>query len=637
MQKFNLGKKAAPLVLGDRNGVLPTDPEVLFLAFLVANCGKACSEIETWAGETRREASWVKELGAEWKPKEPKQWAMKGSVPGAAISLVHFAHQRSWPDAVLDRVGQEMQRWPGRGCCEGMRKIQLRYYLDQPPPGVRLDKKSKAPARWKGGLSALVAELVYKKGAALRQAVNGDPQDEEDLPALDACVRELSKVWEELGAVKAAAATIRDTHRKLKESKAEKRRGVKQAAAKKLAEKLAGAKERYLALRREQRAAELVKARAKAVDESKAQVGKLTVERARARDRARAKEWAAKEGERWKLTAKEAQLELKKLKAAADVVMEDDGETEEEEQMVPIWTCPRREENGRFKADDWRLRPIIYGELARRTPTVAVGANIADVLQLYAPDVQFAQPTERQIRLMRIELTIAGECMAHFQVGNAIRIISFGFDESTKYGLGLLSTNTQIEPYGAPGTSIDVVQRGATLTAGGTAEAIAASIDTNIFSHGRHRLAGWKELHQKKFGAGSWRRAGAPEPNNLGMHRLSENTVLMSDTCSTAEKTKRIVAEACEAAGISKIGDAAWAEMSVEAKAAAVKVHLGHCHQHLRNIIINAMQLRSTESLKEELQDDLAEFATFDRMSVDVNDLIRAVSGVVSSVVVSSK
>jgi hypothetical protein len=49
------------------------------------------------------------------------------------------------------------------------------------------------------------------------------------------------------------------------------------------------------------------------------------------------------------------------------------------------------------------------------------------------------------------------------------------------------------------------------------------------------------------------------------------------------------------------------------------------------------MQLRSTESLKEELQDDLAEFTTFDRMSVDVNDLIRAVSSVVSSVVVSSK
>jgi hypothetical protein len=216
--------------------------------------------------------------------------------------------------------------------------------------------------------------------------------------------------------------------------------------------------------------------------------------------------------------------------------------------------------------------------------------------------------------------------MAHFQVGDAIRIISFGFDESTKYGLGLLSTNTQIEPRGAPGTSIDVVQRSATLTAGSTAEAIAASIDTNIFSHGRHRLAGWKELHEKKFGAGSWRRAGAPVPESLGMHRLSENTVLMSDTCSTAEKTKRIVAEACEAAGIAKIGDAAWAQMSVEAKAAAVKVHLGHCHQHLRNIEINAMQLKSTASLKDELQDDLAEFTAFDRMSVDVNDLIRAVS-----------
>eukprot|EP00966_Prymnesium_polylepis_P182599 4230608-Prymnesium_polylepis.1 len=38
------------------------------------------------------------------------------------------------------------------------------------------------------------------------------------------------------------------------------------------------------------------------------------------------------------------------------------------------------------------------------------------------------------------------------------------------------------------------------------------------------------------------------------------------------------------------------------------------------------MQLRQTESLKDELRDDLQEFSSFDRMTADVNDLIRAAS-----------
>ena len=49
---------------------------------------------------------------------------------------------------------------------------------------------------------------------------------------------------------------------------------------------------------------------------------------------------------------------------------------------------------------------------------------------------------------------------AALRVALCTRIISFGFDESTKFGLSLLSTNTQIEPHDAPGTSVDVLMRG---------------------------------------------------------------------------------------------------------------------------------------------------------------------------------
>jgi hypothetical protein len=81
---------------------------------------------------------------------------------------------------------------------------------------------------------------------------------------------------------------------------------------------------------------------------------------------------------------------------------------------------------------------------------------------------QSYDPTERQLKLMRTELAIAGEAMAAFRFGKARRIISFGFDESTKFGKGILSTNTQLEL--DDGKRVDVVLRGASLVAGGKSE-----------------------------------------------------------------------------------------------------------------------------------------------------------------------
>ena len=41
------------------------------------------------------------------------------------------------------------------------------------------------------------------------------------------------------------------------------------------------------------------------------------------------------------------------------------------------------------------------------------------------------------------------------------------------------------------------------------------------------------------------------------MHRLSENTLLMSDTCNGARKLKQLLAEMAEAAGRAKLGEEA--------------------------------------------------------------------------------
>jgi hypothetical protein len=167
--------------------------------------------------------------------------------------------------------------------------------------------------------------------------------------------------------------------------------------------------------------------------------------------------------------------------------------------------------------------------------------------------------------------------------------------------------------------------RGATLTAGGTAEAIAWSIDHKIFAHARRLLKEWKAAHESKFGEGSWAAAGGPSPESIGLHRLSEQTLLLTDTCNAARAAKRLVAEAAMEAGKAQLGEAAWEAMSDTQRDDKCKVYVGQCHQHLRNIIVNAMQAAATQALTEELQDSLAEFSSFDRMSADVNDLIYAI------------
>ena len=51
---------------------------------------------------------------------------------------------------------------------------------------------------------------------------------------------------------------------------------------------------------------------------------------------------------------------------------------------------------------------------------------------------------------------------------------------------------------------------------------------------------------------------------------------------------------------------------------------IGHCHGHIRNFIIKGMMNAATEKLKLLLEDDLSEFSSFERMSVNAMDLILA-------------
>ena len=100
--------------------------------------------------------------------------------------------------------------------------------------------------------------------------------------------------------------------------------------------------------------------------------------------------------------------------------------------------------------------------------------------------------------------------------------------------------------------------------------------------------------------------------------------MLQSDTCNAARATKRLLSCMVELAVQRQVGDEEWARMDSAARSTKCTTWLGDCHGHLRNIIMNAMANGATEFLKDILAEDLSEFSSFDRMSADCMDLVRA-------------
>lgn len=100
----------------------------------------------------------------------------------------------------------------------------------------------------------------------------------------------------------------------------------------------------------------------------------------------------------------------------------------------------------------------------------------------------------------------------------------------------------------------------------------------------------------------------------------------MSDTCNGARATKRLIMDKVkdEAEQMAR-EDGTWDTMSDEKRAEAVRCYVGDCMQHIRNILLDAMAAQAAKVLQQELKDSLEAFSSFERMSTDPMQLIRAV------------
>ena len=337
----------------------------------------------------------------------------------------------------------------------------------------------------------LIADTIKRHRKTL-QTLLGLDMEMEELPTAAEVIAErdasISKLGERNEELQVELTKVKDKERKqadrLKTAGQRKTEAVRAAREK----AQAAAKEKIAAFREKEkeRQAKAAQLRAEGLEAAYADdYASALAKVAKARARARKVETEAKAARQRLKRAQSAEATVKELREQLDEAMqvEEPPESPGGSGDEPAPKSARRDEHDRFTSLDWKLRELILAEEARRTPPIAIAANITDVLRMFAEEEVVPLPCVREIERMRHELTVVGECLAAFRVAICKRIISFGFDESTKFGLGLLSSNTQIEEAG--GTSVDVVLWGASLTAGGTSEEVAKSVDVKIFSHAR--------------------------------------------------------------------------------------------------------------------------------------------------------
>lgn len=288
---------------------------------------------------------------------------------------------------------------------------------------------------------------------------------------------------------------------------------------------------------------------------------------------------------------------------------------------MPTWRAVRGKGAGRGeKKLEWGTRLSIYALLAMMIPASAVGMAIVAIVKRTAPWLNPTAPTYETVKRCRFELRFIEEALAGRRIAAAHRVRSIGFDETTKFGNASLTSNVQIEP--TEGAELeDVILRAAYCPLGATSELVCASIETKCFSRLRDFLRRWKAKFEDMHPNSTWT---GPDPAGCSMHRLGGGGAIISDTCTTARKSRRLLAVEVARQVEGHIGTDAWEAMNETERHAAVRTHNVDCWQHMRNIFLAEMSAEMARHVKAELQPELDTFSAWERMSTDFTQLLRA-------------
>ena len=288
---------------------------------------------------------------------------------------------------------------------------------------------------------------------------------------------------------------------------------------------------------------------------------------------------------------------------------------------MPTWRLVRGKGSGRGGAHlEDTYRETMYHLYAIGIPRRAIGRTIKTVVKATAPWLEPIELSERRLTDGRFELRTIQEALSAHEVALAHAIRMLGFDETTKFGNASITSNVIIEP--TPGAKLKpVILRGAYCSAGGTAEAISSAIETKCFGRLRDLLRRWKTMFLKLYPGELWT---GPEPERLSMARLAGGGAIISDTCNTAEKAKKLLAAMVAQQMRELMGEEAWGKLSEDEQTHITRVHKLDCWQHMRNIFLNEMSTIQSKLVANELKPQLDAFASWERMTTDFSQLLRA-------------
>ena len=628
------------------NGMLPTTTEVLVGALLVAGCGRAAAQVRGWARVTSKHASDVLSKGTDWKL--PGDWVPGRNQPmPEALEMMEYAFsKRVWTAPEYDQIAAAVQAYEGPEARDDLDGMRLKNYLcTRKPLAPKHDPKRPPHPRWRSGAAALVAAFVHSNWPALRAALgDGESVPREEMETLAEAQAARRVLETELATVEASERRLKDHNRKLvkrrdnekadrkakQKKKAQQDKLFKQAMTKRLNEMKAAAKaakqKRIAEVREQLRPAALDAARGAV----RGELSRSKTWRNRANENARcAKKKLSMEVELSGKRLKRAEEAEEKLGTARDKLAEY-GEhysaalaakkkfeaIGKRIQQMPTWRPVVRGKGQASFDTDYRI--AIYSQHANGTPLSAIGQNIVDVVRRTAPWLEPVEPSRRVLVDTRFEMRTIVEAMGGRDAAAAHRIRMLGSDESSKYGNAAITSNLIVEK--TPDADPEVViLRGVYISAGGTAQAVANAIENKCFARLRDLLRRWEKQFKKMYPGEPWT---GPDPKQLSLGRLAGGGALMADNCNTAQATENILAEMI--AEQAKEFIEGFDSMDEKQKAHATRVYKLNCWNHLRNIFLKPMSKAQADHVAEELKDHLDAFSSWDRMTTDFTQLLRA-------------
>ena len=250
--------------------------------------------------------------------------------------------------------------------------------------------------------------------------------------------------------------------------------------------------------------------------------------------------------------------------------------------------------------------------LAHRTPPTCVAPNILSAAELLLPNTTIVKqlPGIRFIRYCRTILLHVTKTLAAYEIAN-----SQYFEQLFTDGTSRRQTDMQNVVVGILKDSgfRRIILSGCILAVDESADSTLGAI-SGCFRESGKILDGWRNITKELYPDRPDLLALIPRGSQLALTKLGKHGFTMTDTCDTARKLRRLIADE-----VKQIAQEQGLPVD------EINVREADCWQHLRNVWFGAVSKSINEYLCDVLASDLKELPPIYRINLDIDDLMRCI------------